>query len=70
MENTEIQEIKERIRLSYSSDKSNYPAESLKLEKLLELKKEQYLEIELGLQQIERKEIIDGESFLNSLKES
>jgi predicted transcriptional regulator len=72
LKNPEIEEIKERINHRFSNkDLTGKPVESEKeyaFENAVELVKEQYLEIELGLQQIEKGEIVDGAEFLKKIR--
>lgn len=73
MENQEIQEIKTRVDLLLSENKSSYSAdekaENFSFEESIQLTKEQYLEIELGLKQIQKNEVFEATKVLNSLKE-
>lgn len=72
MKNPEIEEIKERINHRFSNkDLTDKPVESEKeyaFENAVKLVKEQYLEIELGLQQIEKGEVVDGAEFLKKIR--
>ena len=72
MKNPEIEEIKERINHRFSNkDLTDKPVQSEKeyaFENSVELVKEQYLEIELGLQQIEKGEVVDGAEFLKKTR--
>lgn len=72
MENQEIKEIKKRINNLISNDKT---ASSVKedsnnyaFEDSVQLTKEQYLEIELGLEQIKRGEVYNAREVLKSLR--
>lgn len=71
MENQEIEEIKKRINNLISKDKIASSVEedsnNYAFEDSVQLTKEQYLEIELGLEQIKRGEYSDAREFLKSL---
>lgn len=71
MENQEIEDIKKRINNLISNDKIASSVEedsnNYAFEDSVQLTKEQYLEIELGLEQIKRGEYSDAREFLKSL---
>ncbi|MBL4708880.1 MAG: hypothetical protein JKY48_10630 [Flavobacteriales bacterium] len=67
MEDKEIEEIKERISFLLSADEHEANRDS-SFYNSIQLIKEQYLEVELGLQQIKNGLVYDANEVLNSLK--
>ena len=72
MENQEIEEIKKQINNLISNNKIASSVEedpnNCAFEDSVQLTKEQYLEIELGLEQIKRSEVYDAREVLKPLR--
>ena len=72
MENQEIEEIKKQINNLISNNKIGSSVEedpnNCVFDDSVQLTKEQYLEIELGLEQIKRSEVYDAREVLKSLR--
>lgn len=70
MKNQDLQQIRKRINERFSDRENADKVETqFDFENSIGLLEEQYLEIELGLKQLERGESINASDFLKKLKE-